>query len=59
MERLKQLGSLHADGILTDDPLAAVDQAIGLVEATAERHGIPHPFHSPQASRSSSGRVRR
>ena len=29
---------------LEDDPPAAVEQAIGLVEAVADRHGVPHPF---------------
>ena len=29
---------------LEDDPPAAVEQAIGLVEAVAARHGVPHPF---------------
>ena len=28
---------------LEDDPLGAVERAVGFVEATAERHGIEHP----------------
>ncbi|MGA9858936.1 MAG: class II glutamine amidotransferase [Solirubrobacteraceae bacterium] len=35
---------------LKDDPLAAVEQAIGLVEAVAERHGVPHPFQGTVAT---------
>ena len=35
---------------LTDDPIAAVEQAVGLVEATAERHGVPHPFQGTVAA---------
>ena len=29
---------------LEDDPLGALEQAVGLVEATAEAHGIEHPI---------------
>ena len=35
---------------LTDDPIAAVEQAVRLVEATAERHGVPHPFQGTVAT---------
>jgi hypothetical protein len=35
---------------LQDDPPAAVGQAIGLVEAIAERHGVPHPFQGTVAT---------
>ncbi len=35
---------------LEDDPSAAVEQAIGLVEAVAERHGVPHPFQGTVAT---------
>ena len=35
---------------LEDDPPAAVEQAIGLVEAVAERHGVPHPFQGTIAT---------
>ena len=35
---------------LVDDPPAAVEQAIGLVEAVAKRHGIPHPFQGTVAT---------
>jgi predicted glutamine amidotransferase len=35
---------------LEDDPPAAVEQAIGLVEAVAERHGVPHPFQGTVAT---------
>ena len=31
---------------LERDPVAALEQAIGLVEATAERHGIEHPVQT-------------
>lgn len=31
---------------LEDDPIGAVEQAIGFVEATAERHGIDNPVHA-------------
>jgi predicted glutamine amidotransferase len=31
---------------LEDDPVAALERAIGLVEATAERHGIEHPVQT-------------
>jgi hypothetical protein len=33
-----------------DDPPAAVEQAIGFVEAVAERHGVPHPFQGTVAT---------
>lgn len=35
---------------LEDDPPAAVAQAIGLVEAVAERHGVPDPFQGTVAT---------
>jgi len=35
---------------LEDDPPAAVAQAIGFVEAVAERHGVPHPFQGTVAT---------
>ena len=35
---------------LEDDPPAAVEQAIGLVEDVAERHGVPHPFQGTVAT---------
>jgi glutamine amidotransferase len=35
---------------LEDDPPAAVEQAIGLVEAVAARHGVPHPFQGTIAT---------
>ncbi len=35
---------------LEDDPPAAVEQAIGFVEAVAERHGVPHPFQGTIAT---------
>ena len=35
---------------LEDDPPAAVEQAIGLVEAVASRHGVPHPFQGTIAT---------
>ena len=35
---------------LEDDPPAAVAQAIGLVEAVAERHGVPRPFQGTVAT---------
>jgi len=35
---------------LEDDPPAAVGRAIGLVEAVAERHGVPHPFQGTVAT---------
>jgi predicted glutamine amidotransferase len=35
---------------LMDDPPAAVEQAIGLVEDTAERHEVPHPFQGTIAT---------
>jgi predicted glutamine amidotransferase len=35
---------------LEDDPPAAVEQAIGLVEAVAGRHDVPHPFQGTVAT---------
>ena len=35
---------------LQDDPPTAVGQAIGLVEAVADRHGVPHPFQGTVAT---------
>ena len=35
---------------LEHDPPAAVEQAIGLVEAVAERHGVPRPFQGTVAT---------
>jgi predicted glutamine amidotransferase len=35
---------------LKDDPVAAVAQAIGLVEAVAAQHGVPHPFQGTVAT---------
>jgi glutamine amidotransferase len=35
---------------LQDDPPAAIEQAIGLVEAIAEKHGVPHPFQGTVAT---------
>jgi predicted glutamine amidotransferase len=35
---------------LEDDPAAAVEQAIGLVEAVAGRHDVPHPFQGTVAT---------
>ena len=35
---------------LEHDPPAAVEQAIGLVEAVAERHAVPHPFQGTIAT---------
>jgi predicted glutamine amidotransferase len=35
---------------LQDDPPAAVEQAVGLVEAVASRHGVPHPFQGTIAT---------
>ena len=35
---------------LEDDPPAAVEQAIGLVEAVASRHDVPHPFQGTIAT---------
>jgi predicted glutamine amidotransferase len=35
---------------LEDDPPAAVAQAIGHVEAVAERHAVPHPFQGTVAT---------
>ena len=35
---------------LEDDPPAAVEQAIGLVEAVAAKHDVPHPFQGTVAT---------
>src|SRR4051794_30004824 len=35
---------------LEDDPMAAVGQAIGLVEAVASQHGVPNPFQGTVAT---------
>jgi glutamine amidotransferase len=35
---------------LEDDPRGAVEQAIGLVEAVGERHGVEHPFQGTLAT---------
>ena len=35
---------------LQDDPPAAIEQAIGLVEDIAGRHGVPHPFQGTIAT---------
>jgi glutamine amidotransferase len=35
---------------LEDDPPAAVEQAVGLVEAVASRHGVPNPFQGTIAT---------
>ena len=35
---------------LEDNPPAAVEQAIGLVEAVAAKHGVPHPFQGTVAT---------
>jgi predicted glutamine amidotransferase len=35
---------------LEDDPPTAVERAIGLVEAVAERRGVPHPFQGTVAT---------
>jgi glutamine amidotransferase len=35
---------------LQDDPPAAVEHAVGLVEAVADRHGVPHPFQGTVAT---------
>jgi predicted glutamine amidotransferase len=35
---------------LEDDPASAIEQAIGLVEAVAERHDMPHPFQGTVAT---------
>jgi predicted glutamine amidotransferase len=35
---------------LEDDPQGAVEQAIGLVEAVGERHGVEHPFQGTVAT---------
>jgi glutamine amidotransferase len=35
---------------LEDDPPAAIEQAIGLVEAIATRDGVPHPFQGTIAT---------
>ena len=35
---------------LQDDPAAAVQEAVGFVEAVAARHGVPHPFQGTIAT---------
>jgi predicted glutamine amidotransferase len=35
---------------LTDDPPAAIEAAIGLIEEIAARHGVPHPFQGTIAT---------
>lgn len=35
---------------LEDDPPSAIAQAVGLVEAVAERHDVPHPFQGTIAT---------
>ncbi|HEY2160597.1 MAG TPA: class II glutamine amidotransferase [Solirubrobacteraceae bacterium] len=35
---------------LEDDPPTAIERAIGLVEAVAERHDVPHPFQGTVAT---------
>ena len=35
---------------LEDDPPSAIEHAVGLVEAVAERHGVPHPFQGTIAT---------
>jgi predicted glutamine amidotransferase len=40
---------------LEDDPPAAIEQAIGFVEATAERHGIVNPFQGTIATTDGEG----
>jgi predicted glutamine amidotransferase len=35
---------------LEDDPIAAIERAIGLVEAVASRLGVPHPFQGTVAT---------
>jgi len=35
---------------LEDDPPTAIEHAIGLVEAVASRHGVPHPFQGTIAT---------
>ena len=35
---------------LLDDPVAAIERAIGLVEEVAGRHGVPHPFQGTVAT---------
>jgi predicted glutamine amidotransferase len=35
---------------LEDNPAEAVEQAIGLVEAVAAKHGVPHPFQGTVAT---------
>ncbi len=35
---------------LEDDPPGAVEQAVGFVEAVADRHGVPHPFQGTVAT---------
>src|SRR4051795_6550377 len=40
---------------LEDDPPAAIEQAIGFVEATAERHGVANPFQGTIATTDGEG----
>ncbi len=35
---------------LQEDPAPAIELAVGLVEAVAERHGVPHPFQGTIAT---------
>jgi predicted glutamine amidotransferase len=35
---------------LQDDPLGAIEQAIGFIEAVAERHSVPNPFQGTIAT---------
>jgi predicted glutamine amidotransferase len=35
---------------LEDDPPSAIERAIGLIEAVATRHGVPHPFQGTIAT---------
>ena len=35
---------------LEDDPIGALERTVGLIEATARRHGIPTPSRRPSAS---------
>ena len=40
---------------LEQDPIGAVERAVGFVEATAERHGIEHPVQMTLASATANG----
>ena len=42
---------------LPDDPPAAIESAIGLVEAVASRHGVPNPFQGTIATTDGDERV--